>query len=138
MAQDALEESKRYRAQMDAKLQGRASLARKMREQGIEIAYLPENDYLTITIGSPRESVSLSMGGGIYFLVEPDSGEINAIEVPFFREMYVRGPLKGGEFWDLVYELTEAGRNEVLIPARGEQERTERAIERAVEDLVPA
>jgi hypothetical protein len=132
MVQRALDDSDKNKAALIAKLQSRASFSEKMHKHGMTIEYSPDDDYLTITLGAPGESVSVPSAEGVYLLVDPDSGELNALEIPFFQETYQQGNLKG-EFWKLAAEWLEAGHTTVHIPPRWE----ERA-EEAFRDLIPA
>ncbi|HLG12884.1 MAG TPA: hypothetical protein VI876_14090 [Dehalococcoidia bacterium] len=131
MVQDALDDSKRHTEEILERVrQTRESTPRK--DEGLEIHYSPEDDFLTATQGKPRPSVSLR-AGAIYLLVDPDSGEVNALEVPFFLEAWREGKLKGA-FWDIAYRLVEAGHYSIYIPPKQEQERAGRAFQ----DLIPA
>ena len=132
MVRRALEASERSKAALLKKLQRRKSFSEKMRAEGMTLAYAPDDDYLAITFGEPSESVSLPSDAGVYLLLDPDSGELNALEVPFFKETYGQGRLKG-EFWQLAAEWLEAGHTSVHIPPRWE----DRA-EEAFRDLIPA
>ena len=103
-----------------------------MRAEGMTLDYAPDDDYLAITFGQPSESVSLPSDAGVYLLLDPDSGELNALEVPFFRETLERGKLKD-EFWQVAAKWINAGHTSVHIPPHLE----DRA-EEAFRQLIPA
>lgn len=129
MVQDALDNSKRHTAEILARVR---EDGKRADDEGLELHYSPEDDYLTVTVGEPRESVSIP-AGVVYILVDPDSGKINALEVPFFVENFKSGKVEG-DFWEIAYRLVEAGHSTVYIPAKKEQERAGTAFK----DLVPA
>ena len=67
-----------------------------------------------------------------YLLLDPDSGELNAVEVPFFRDVLEGGRL-AGEFWQLIAGWLQSGHTSVHIPPRWEDR-----VEDALRNLVSA
>jgi len=125
MVREALDESEKNTHELIRKLQDRGeSLSEMIHERGMEVQYSAEDDYLRITLGSPRPSISLPVENGVYLLVDSDTGELNAIEVPFFVETYHAGALKS-EFWRLAFEWISVGNTTSYIPAKWEQKADE-------------
>jgi hypothetical protein len=130
MAEHALNESERYTVALLKRIKAsNRNLEQRMRAEGMEIDYSPEDDYLRVTIGRLRscESVPQDDAMGSVFLVEPETAEIAAVEVPFFRER-LRRVSPSGDFWRLIASLIERGHNYVYIPPTAEAEATERAL----------
>jgi len=132
MAQEALDDSTRKMAAITAKMRSAEKPGARILEEGLELYYSRDDDYLTATIGAPKPSVSIP-AGPIYLLVDPDSGQINALEVPFFLEVWQEGRLRG-PLWEIAHRLVEAGHSTVYIPP---QRDLEEAAE-AAQDLIPA
>jgi len=132
MVQEALDKSKRQTEELRKRARNAKKPSVRIQSEGLEIHYSPDGDYLTCTIGEPRPSVSIPAGSA-HVLVDPDSGEVNALEVPFFLEVFEAGQLEG-PLWDLAFRLIKSGHLTVYIPPRQEQERAEETFK----DLVPA
>jgi hypothetical protein len=135
MVQDALNESRRIKAELTQKIAAanKATLAQRVRSEGMEIEYSSDEDYLRISVGPPRVSVSLTLPDDIYAVVlfDPDTYKINAVEVPFFMERIEETQSKV-EFWKMFVDFIKDGRTSVYIPPLNQFERTERAFEELV------
>jgi hypothetical protein len=130
MVQEALNESRRHKeAVLPEIMAGFSRLQDRVRAEGLEVKYSPDEDYLRITIGKPRESVAVSLRDGLYFvlLYDPDTFETNAFEVPFFTERLEKAQPKA-DFWRLIAELLDRMGPHVYIPPLEETKRAERAL----------
>ena len=137
MVEEALKRSRRI-AKKERKLLllANTNLAERIDEEGMEVAYSSEDDYLRITIGVPKPSIEISWPEDHPYnvvLYDPDTYQINAFEAPFFVEK-LGGKEPEHELWRFALKLIQQGRTIVYIPPRAERERAEQA----VQDLVPA
>jgi hypothetical protein len=91
MVQDALSSSQENRALIIRRiLAANPNLTERIQAEGLEIDYSPEDDYLRITVGEPRESLSIGLHGVLkaVFLYDPETFEITALEAPFLGRGY--------------------------------------------------
>ena len=139
MVQDILSESRRQRDEATKNiLRANDRLPERMRDEGFEIEYDSELDYLRLTIGEPRESLAISLKDGVFqslLLYDPATYFVLGFEVPFFKEKLQRDPPKGDFLWSLAELLEKSGDGtRIRIPSGKESAR----IERAFRDLVRA
>jgi hypothetical protein len=128
VVQDALSSSRENRSAITSRIfAANANLAERHQAEGLEIDYSSEDDYLRITIGEPRESLSIGLQDSLKAIVlyDPDTFEITALEVPFFMERLSKAG-STPEFWLLVAELIKkrSSAAAVYIPAARESRRT--------------
>ena len=131
MAEDAMTESRRVRAELSRKvLLANADLADRMEQEGLDIEYSVEDDYLRLTIGPAKPSIAITWPDEIYSvaMIDPDSHLISALEAPFFMESLGNREPKQ-ELWAMIIGLIKAGHTSVYIPPREDRERTERAFQ---------
>lgn len=130
MAERALDESRRYRERVTAKVMAaNHDLGRRIRDGGMEIDYLPEEDRLYVSFGSARPSEAISLGDGTHavLLLDPANYEITGVDAPFFMEDYQALEAKP-EIWRVIVDLIQNRGNYIYIPGAEEAERAEKAM----------
>ena len=129
MAERALDESRRYRAEITPKVAAaNKNLGQRIRTRGLEIEYLPEQDLLYVTLGeaTPSEAIALNDGTHAVLLLDPETYEITGVEAPFFMEDFRRLEEKP-EIWRVVVDMIEKGGNAIYVPAADDAKRAEKA-----------
>jgi hypothetical protein len=130
MAERALNESRRYREQVAPKVAAaNEDMGQRMKAAGMEIEYVPDEDHLYVTIGSPRSSEAIPLGDGTraVLLVDPETYEITGFEAPFFMEDLQRLQDQP-EFFRLVADMIRRGGNHIYVPPAAEAEKAEEAM----------
>jgi hypothetical protein len=131
MVENLLSNNEQLTAEIKARLARipPSQIREHVRAEGMEVSYDREADHLYITIGSPRESLSISAGGELdpVVLYDPDTFEVRGFEVLFFKEKVGKSRPRQ-EFWLLIADFIERHQDTVYIPAASESERTEKAI----------
>jgi hypothetical protein len=129
VAERALEESRRYQAEIASKVvSANKRLGKRIRDQGMEIEYFPDNDKLYVTFGEPRASEAIPVSDGTHgvLLLDPATYEITGVEAPFFMEDLAK--LKDeSSFWHEVHSLIKKSGNHVYVPPEGDYQRAEKA-----------
>jgi len=130
MAENILSKNEEVAAEIKARISAvrPSQIRERVREEGMEVAYDREDDHLYITIGAPRECLSISTGGDLDVIVlyEPETYEVRGFEVLFFKEK-VKKAKPRQEFWLLVTDFIDRHHETVYIPAASETERAEKA-----------
>jgi hypothetical protein len=138
VVQDALNSSNQQKKDISKRiLDANADIAERVQADGLEIDYSSEDDFLRVTVGEPRPSLSAGLRDDLRSIVlyDPDTFEITAVEVPFFMER-VSHASSVPEIWRLISELVKkrSSAATVFVPAARE---TKHTIE-AFRDLVLA
>ena len=137
MAENAIEESRRYKAAITPKIAAaNKNLGKRIRAQGMEIEYLPDQDRLYVTFGPVRPSEAFPLGDGTHavIMLDPKNYEITGVDAPFFMEDLAKIEQKKSGFWQVIADLIGKGGNYVYIPPEADFQRTEKALL----DLLPA
>jgi hypothetical protein len=131
MAEKALSESQRYKTEVGERVRNaNKDLGDRLRTEGYEIDYSPDEDYLRVIFGVPDISETLSAIDGemyVVFLIDPDSYLLNGVEVPNFMKTY-RSSKRVKVFWSLTAELIESHGPRIYVAAEAETERAGRAV----------
>jgi uncharacterized protein YuzE len=71
-------------------------LAERMTTEKVMLAYNPEADVLSITVGTPRPALTEPVGGDVMYRVDPDTLKILGFEIVAFFGHYMKegGPAK--------------------------------------------
>jgi hypothetical protein len=128
MVQDALNASKQQGIDISKRIsESNADIADRLQSDGLEIDYSSEDDFLRVTIGKPRPSLSIGLRDELRSIVlyDPDTFEVTAVEVPFFMER-VSNAASLPEIWRLIAGLVKkrASAASVYVPAVRETKRT--------------
>jgi len=130
MADDILKDNEKLRSAILERISSTAAgFPERALNEGLEIVYAREIDHLYVTVGSPRESLSIPADGPMHSVVlyDPATFEITGFEVPFFMEKLDKEPRRIAAFWQFVAELIRSHGDTVYIPGHLETERAERA-----------
>jgi hypothetical protein len=127
-----VESNRKARKEIKKRLFGAATADRligRLTRRGIVISYDRPSDYLYISLGKRRESVSIGTDDSLQSLVlyDPATYEPLGFEVPFFLEKLSQVGT-AGPFWTFVAELIQEHGDTVYVPAKDETERAERAL----------
>ena len=126
-----MSESQRYKMEAGERVRiANKALGARLRTEGYEIDYSPDEDYLRVIFGVPNISETLSAIDGemyVVFLIDPDSNLLNGVEVPNFIKTY-RSSKRVKEFWKLTAELIESHGPTIYVPPEAETERAGQAV----------
>ena len=133
MVQRLIEESRHKRTKHREEIvRNNQDLKERVAAEGVEIDYLPEDDYLRIIIGAPAESISITYRDPLYFslMVDPETHKVNALEVPgFMASLKKMKPSPARDFWTVIAEIvSEREGVSVYFPSRQTREKAERAL----------
>jgi hypothetical protein len=112
-----LDNQKKMRALRAKVMERNSDLATIIDKSGVTVEYNKDEDYLYIIIGEPRPGMAVSMGEATV-IVDPDTLEILAIDVPFYFEKMREHHFRGA--WS--YFVKRLGDGATNLPREGEAE----------------
>lgn len=118
LAQRAIEQLNReYREAFRQMVADNVDIVERLQHATVSARYDLEEDLLEVLLGGPHEAVCMSMGGGLWLQLDPETNKIVGIELEHYREHLKRGA-REAQF--ILAVMKDGGLHEatILVPSR--------------------